>query len=78
MTSLEINGVTLAVGQNWRMFFADGNINNHSFCIRAIVDDDYVVTRRWNKSKQDWDYSIKDIFWFHAFAKVLSVEVQSC
>ena len=44
--------------------YGEGNRNNRLIHIRAIVDDEWVVSRRWLKHKRRWHYEVEDIFWY--------------
>lgn len=57
--------MTLSPGQKYRLYYNEGNINNAIWHIRAIVDDEYIVCRKWSKRKQSWIYFIEDShgFW---------------
>lgn len=47
------------VGAIFRMVYGKDHHGNRRVHIRAIVDDDYVVTRQWSKRRQDWIYKIE-------------------
>lgn len=51
-------------GAKVKLFFGDGNINNATLHIRAIIDEDQVVFKRWLKHKQYWLYEVKDMYFF--------------
>ena len=44
--------------------YGEGNRNNRLIHIRAIVDDEWVVSRTWWKSKREWHYDIDHIMRF--------------
>ena len=50
-------------GATLRLFWGEGNPNNQTIHIRAIVDDEYVVSRFWSHSK-GWRYQIEWGYWF--------------
>jgi hypothetical protein len=52
-------------GVSFRVFYGEGNVNNKKLHIRAVVDDDYVVLRKWSKSKQRWFYLVEDCYYFY-------------
>lgn len=54
----------LEVGQTWRVDFGEGNPNNQTIHIRAVVDDAYVVFRAWSKRKQRWMYAVEPRCYF--------------
>jgi len=54
----------LQPGRKVRIFYGDGNINNWLLYIRAVVDDDWIVSRYWNKSRQNWMYRVDSVYWF--------------
>jgi len=56
----------LAAGQTWRIFFSQDNPNNRTVHIRAIVDDEYVVSRTWSQRKQYWIYDCQHASYFDA------------
>lgn len=39
-------------------------ISERKIHIRAIVDDNYVVHRRWSPSKKCWHYAIDNLYYF--------------
>lgn len=57
-------GDVLQVGNKVRIFWNENNINNCPVHIRAIVDSDYVVTRRWLKRRQEWSYKVEHVSWY--------------
>ena len=44
--------------------YGKGRIHNRIIHIRAIVDDEWVVSRTWWKSKREWHYDIDHIMRF--------------
>ena len=62
-----------ATGEIYELFFNEGNVNNATIHIRAIVDNEMVVFRRWSEHKTDWTYEIVSIYWFIARAEHLSI-----
>jgi len=44
--------------------YGEGNRNNRIIHIRAIVDEEWVVSRTWWKSKRRWHYVIEHILGF--------------
>lgn len=54
----------LQPGKKLKRFFQPGNINNATLHVRALVDDEYVVTRQWSKAKQGWFYKVEHISMF--------------
>ena len=52
-------------GKTVKIFFNEGNVNNHVAHVRAIVDGKYVVYRVWLKHRR-WDYRMDHISWFQA------------
>ena len=55
---------TLRVGDKIKLNYGDKNINNCILHIRAIVDNDYIVFKKWNSNKQRWDYGVENIIFF--------------
>lgn len=51
-------------GAKVKLFFGEGNINNATLHIRAIIDEDQVVFKRWLKHKKYWLYEVKDMYFF--------------
>ncbi len=49
-------------GKAVRVFYNEDNINNQVCYIRAIVDDEFMVYRVWNR--KDWFYHIERIYSF--------------
>lgn len=58
---------TLVPGTSFRFFYNTGNPNNCIAHIRAIVDNEWVVWRKWARTKQRWIYLVDYIhfFWLH-------------
>ena len=54
----------LKPGNKLNLFFNEGNINNKTIHIRAIVDDDYIAYKTWSRRKQRWYYQIEYIYFF--------------
>lgn len=54
----------LQVGKTLRIDFGKDNPNNEVIHIRAIVDDDQVVFKTWNKHRQRWSYCVKWMYYF--------------
>ena len=54
-------------GQTWRIFFSEGNLNNKTVHIRAVVDEDHIVYRSWSKRKQRWIYHIDHEYLFELY-----------
>lgn len=55
-------------GESYRIFFSECNVNNKLIHIRAIIDDNQVVFRRWSYTKRRWIYLIQDMIWFDMLA----------
>lgn len=51
-------------GRKVRIFFNKGNVNNRTAHIRAIVDEDQVIYRYWEKGTQRWVYMIESFYYF--------------
>lgn len=49
-------------GRKVRLFFQEGNHNNGILHVRAVVDDDWVIVRRWSRRKQAWVYQVECIY----------------
>ncbi len=56
-------------GNKVRVFYNNGNINNEIRHIRAIVDNDQVVYRVWNKHKRRWVYYVEWVVKFQILYK---------
>ena len=55
-------------GATYRYVYPNGNHNSgRKFHVRGIVDG-LAVIREWWPSKQRWNYTIEDEFYFEAFA----------
>ena len=50
----------LQPGQVVRLYFQENNRNNALYHIRAVVDEKWVVYRKWSKRKQSWQYNLCD------------------
>jgi hypothetical protein len=50
-------------GQTWRIFFFKGNRNNTLIHIRAVVDNEYFVVRKWRRGK-GWIYTLENPYYF--------------
>lgn len=46
----------LTPGKKVRVFYGENNPNNQIRHIRAIVDEQYVTYRVWNRKRQRWIY----------------------
>jgi hypothetical protein len=53
----------LQVGDKVRFYFNDGNPNNKTVQIRAIVDENKIVVRRWH-GFAGWSYWVENQFYF--------------
>lgn len=53
--------MNIEVGRAYRLNLGEGNINNHTMHVRAIVDGDQVVVRAWSRRHQGWRYRIEYI-----------------
>lgn len=53
----------LQPGNKIKIFYNKGNHNNHIRHIRAIIDDEYIVYKRWSNRK-GWRYLID---WYYDF-----------
>lgn len=51
----------LQPGKSLERFYNDGNVNNATLHIRAIVDSDIVVYRVWVGRKQVWSYRVETL-----------------
>lgn len=56
------------IGDTYRIYFNERNINNKTIHIRGIVDDIFVI-RYWLKRKQRWYYACEPIEYFEAHNK---------
>lgn len=54
----------IEVGDTLRFFYQEGNPNNRTVHVRAIVDDDYIVIRQWSRRRQRWIYTVEDRLYF--------------
>lgn len=58
----------LQVGNTIRLTYPDvggkPNPNNETVHVRAIVDDDQIVTNVWSRTKQRWVYEIRHRYFF--------------
>jgi hypothetical protein len=50
-------------GATLRLFWGEGNPNNGLIHIRAIVDGENVVYRKWSRRK-GWRYVVEWSYWF--------------
>lgn len=53
----------LKPGSKWRIFFNKKNTNNCLAHFRAIVDDEWIVWKRWRHGR--WFYKIDYIHYFY-------------
>ncbi len=58
-------------GTKVKLFYSKHNINNRTFHIVAIVDEDQVVIKQWMKYNQYWSYDVKPLHWFYLRAGFL-------
>lgn len=56
-------------GKKLRLFFQEGNPNNATINIRALVDEDEIVYRSWLYRKQHWGYRVDWIYMFWLYYK---------
>ena len=54
----------MEVGKKYRIFWGEGNPNNKTIHVRAVVDEYQVVYKQWFSRKQRWCYSVRDMTWF--------------
>ncbi len=54
----------MKIGDKYRIFYEEGNLNNARIHILAFVDNDMVVYKRWNREKQAWRYNVEHMSWF--------------
>jgi hypothetical protein len=54
----------VCVGAKLRIDFGGNNPNNRLEHVRAIVDDDHVVTRWWSRRRRQWIYKVEHILWY--------------
>lgn len=59
----------LQPGNKVRQFWNEGNINNALLHVRAIVDDDYIVTKEWWQGKRHWHYKMEHRTWYEMLHK---------
>lgn len=66
----------LVPGKSFRFFYNAGNPSNSLAHIRAIVDDEWIVWRKWAKSKRRWIYLVDHIhlFWLHRQDRMVEEE----
>lgn len=57
--------LNIEAGQTWSIFFNDDNQNNRTIEVRAVVDEWFVVFRSWSERKQEWQYQISHVSYFH-------------
>lgn len=71
-----MKNLTLAVGQTLQVNFGKGNPNNRTAHVRAIVDDEYVVVRRWSARKRYWQYEVEHASYYEAIFKAGHLKVK--
>ena len=59
----------LSAGASIRVFTGSRRSENGRLHIRAVVDDDVIITRKWSYHRKGWIYEAKTRSWFHAFAR---------
>lgn len=64
----------LQVDKALRVNYGEGNSNNETRHIRAIVDDDQIVYRVWSRSKRRWIYHIENRYAFYLLRNYLEVK----
>lgn len=62
-------GWTIGPGDEIRVYFNEGNINNKLLHVRAIVDGEWVVTKTWQKRRKRWHYAVEHAVYFEHFAE---------
>jgi len=65
----------LKVGKKYKIYWGKSNINNAVIHVRALVDHEYVVYKKWLKHKQRWVYAVEHIGWFE-YIKDKVTEIQ--
>lgn len=63
MTETDKLKALIKPGRAVRVDYGEGHRANSLLHIRAIVDDEQVVYRRWSK-KLGWVYGVKEWYWF--------------
>lgn len=63
----------LKVSDEIRIFYYRGNINNKTYEVRAIVDEDKIVLRRKKKGQAYWSYFVEDQYWIDVTLKNITV-----
>lgn len=53
--------IAITAGKSFRIYYGEGNVNNRTIHIRAIVDDQ-VVYRFWVRSKRRWQYEVESTY----------------
>ena len=57
----------LLPNKKMKVYFNENNPNNGIYHISAVVDDDYIVVRRWRGDR--WCYGIEHIYYFNALRR---------
>jgi hypothetical protein len=65
----------LKQGEKYRIFYSEGNHNNKTVHIRAIVDNSQVVFKWWSRSKQRWIYKVEDMYYFKSLSRSGNIEI---
>ncbi len=51
------------------IYYNPGNLNNCKIEVRSVVDDHYIVFRRWSIKLDQWFYKMEHISYFELLAK---------
>ena len=69
----------LKPGVTCRLFFEKDNPHNRKLHIRAIIDDEQVVYKVWNKERWRWDYFVESLNTFryrHQLNQYIDIEIE--
>jgi hypothetical protein len=63
------------VGSRVRVDFGPGNPNTWRYAgeVRAIIDDEIMVVRRWVPKRRGYKYECVDCIWWHTWAETFRV-----
>lgn len=64
-----------APGVSLKIDYGPNNINNETIHIRAVVDEKFVVFRRWNKRKQQWNYAVEHMLYFQMLLQDEAIKI---
>ena len=54
----------MEIGKSYKIFYDEGNLNNKTIHVLAVVDDNMIVYKYWRRHKMTWNYTVEHISYF--------------